>query len=85
MDAKPAPQSSIVSVVGALFTELGLLAVYAMMFALTLVVVSGSSIVYAILAIPGALTRASVDEDRVLMRERSSAALWHANPSSGRR
>ncbi len=85
MNAKPAPHSSIASVVGEIFTELGLVAVYALMFALTVALVLASAIVYAALAIPRWLTQASVDNTGVPSSERSAPALWQANPSGGRR
>lgn len=69
--------------------ELGLLAAYALVFLLTVLVVSASAVACAALAIPRVLSRgvsASAASSRA--RETSTAAspqLWHANPSGGRR
>ena len=57
-DAKPTPPSSMVSVLIEIFTEFGLLAAYAMMLTLTIVVVSGAAIAYTVFVIPGLLTPA---------------------------
>ena len=82
MDANPAPHTSIASVVGGIVAELGLLAAYGVMLALTLVVVSASAIVYAALALPRMLTQGDAPAPSP---ERSGPAFWHANPNGGRR
>ena len=77
------PILSAASTIGALFAELGLLAAYALMFVLTVLVVSLSAIAYWILAIPRALTRAVTTASPT--PQPPASRIWQANPSTSRR
>ena len=86
-DARPAPLSSVVSAVGGVVIEVGLVFAYALMFVLTVLVVSASAIAYAAFVIPRLLTR-RIDGGAVGPRLRgsnSASTLWNANPNVGRR